>query len=399
MAAMKKKIKVLCLSFRTPPAVRPQAILIGKMIPEWIRQGIDPVIITYDNNGNWKIDLPIYKISQFSVNRFINKLPPLRRFLKKVYFKKFYKIAEEIIKKHKINLVFSFSNPLESNILGAMLKERLGVKFIAHFSDPWSDNPYAEYSRRGFKEAKREELFVIKNSDRVIFVNKQTQKKVMTKYPPAWITKTEVIPHNYKVEDYPIIEKKGKNNKFVFGYIGVFYKQRNPEVLFKAMQELITKRPDLADKFKIQLVGAVNNYAGYSDEKINEMLLNYNLVKQVESFPTVSYTQSLRFMKLADCLVVIDADISESPFLPSKVVDYAGSGTPIIGITPDHSPTADFINNLGYKAFNYNQTEQLAEHLTDLIDGNIDYAVDQEYLKKFEVKNTTAKLINIFKSI
>jgi glycosyltransferase involved in cell wall biosynthesis len=390
---------VLCLSFRVPPAVRPQSILIGKMIPEWIRQGVRPAVLTYDNNGDWRIDLPIYKIKQFSINRFFNKIPPLRRFLKKRYFEGIYKTAEAIVKERGINLVFSFSNPLESNILGAMLKERLCIKFIAHFSDPWSDNPYAEYSKRGREEAKRDEFFVIKKSDRVIFVNEQARKMIMAKYPPSWLEKTEVIPHCFRVEDYPAVEKKEAGGKFIISYIGVFYRQRNPEILFKALRQLTANRPDLADKFKIQLVGATNNYAGYSDDKIEEMLLNYNLVKQVESFPAVSYEESLRFMKLADCLIVIDADIADSPFLPSKAVDYAGSGAPIIGITPDHSPTADFLNNLGYKSFNYRQTDKLSDYLISLLDGKTELTAKEEFLKQYDVRETTAKLIKIFNSV
>src|SRR3989344_9046948 len=69
----KKQIKPLCLSFWTPPTNRPKAILICKMIPEWINQGIRPVIVTYEKNGDWNIDTPVYKIPQFKLRDFINR--------------------------------------------------------------------------------------------------------------------------------------------------------------------------------------------------------------------------------------------------------------------------------------------------------------------------------------
>ncbi|MBU4375843.1 hypothetical protein KKH38_05055, partial [Patescibacteria group bacterium] len=69
---IKDKLKILCLSFRTPPAVRPQAILIGKMIPEWIKQGVSPVIITYESGGKWDINAPVYTIPQFNISRLCN---------------------------------------------------------------------------------------------------------------------------------------------------------------------------------------------------------------------------------------------------------------------------------------------------------------------------------------
>ena len=83
-------IKPLCLSFRTPPAVRPQSILIGKMIPEWINQGLKPVVINYDSNGDWDIDLPLYSLAQFRVNRYVNKLLPIKHFLEDRYYKKIF---------------------------------------------------------------------------------------------------------------------------------------------------------------------------------------------------------------------------------------------------------------------------------------------------------------------
>ena len=67
-----KKIKPLCLSFRTPPTVRPQAILIGKMIPEWMAQCLEPVIITYESNGDWDIGAHEYQQSTPSVSCVVN---------------------------------------------------------------------------------------------------------------------------------------------------------------------------------------------------------------------------------------------------------------------------------------------------------------------------------------
>ncbi len=392
-------MKILCLSFRTPPAVRPQAILIGKMVTEWINQGVKPVIVTYKGVEKWDIDLPIYQIPKFYVNNFLNRIPPLRMILRRRYYKKLVGIIEQIIKKHDINLIFSFSNPQESNILGAMLKQKLGIKFIAYFSDPWSDNPFEIFS--SFWSKKRmlnQEKFVVAESDRVVFCNQQTSDLVMKKYPKDWSLKARVVPHCYDLKDYPAIDKK-VDQKFVFSYIGVFYKSRDPEVFFKALFRLIDREPGLGGKFKVELIGAVGNYTGYSEEKINQIVVSYGLKDNVEIIPPVSYQERLRYMKLSDCLVSIDANIAGSPFLPSKVVDYAGSGSLILGITPEGSPTSDFLNGLGYQVFNYEQINEISAYLEKLIQGEIKINVNQDFLRQYDVRQTTAKLIDIFKEI
>ena len=396
---MAEELKVLCLSFRTPPAVRPQAILIGKMIREWIRWGLRPVIVTYAKEEKWEIGLPVYQISQFRINGFLNRVPFVRAILKRRYYKKLVSTVGVIVKKHGINLIFSFSNPQESNILGAMLKENSGVKFIAYFSDPWYDNPLEEFSLPwARRKMLNHEKFVVASSDRIIFCNRQTKNLVMKKYPESWFDKARVVPHCYELEDYPEVEKKA-GGKFVFSYIGVFYRLRNPEIFFKALRCLLDREPGLGDKFKVRLIGAVNNYTGYSEEKINRMIDDYGLKDQIEIISAVGYEESLKYMKLSDCLVVIDADIPGSPFLPSKVVDYAGSGSTIIGITPDGSPTGEFLNNLGYKAFNHGQTDKLSIHLEELISGKIKINLNQDFLNQYDVCRTTEKLIGIFREV
>jgi len=392
------KLKVLCLSFWTPPITRPQSILIGKMIPEWREQGVDPVIITYDICGDWEIDAPIYKIPKFKVNKYFNRYFLIRNFFTKQYYKKLYKIIEKIITKHNIDVVFSFSNPQASNILGAMLKEKLGVKFVAHFSDPWFDNPYKEYSFLERKNVLKLEKYVIKNSDKIIITNEVARGLIMKKYPATWMEKTEVIPHCFDLKDYPESEKSD-SDKFVISYIGAFYEKRNPEMLFMALNKLIKKNPNIKEKFIVKLIGAANDYAGYSEEKIKQMGIKYDLANNIEILPVVEYKESLRLMKLSDCLVVIDADIPNSPFLPSKVIDYAGSGNPILGITPKDSPTAQVLEKLGYGSFSYEEVDKLKDYLADIIINKNKIIAKHNYLKQFDVSSTTAKLINYFKEV
>jgi hypothetical protein len=49
---------------------------------------------------------------------------------------------------------------------------------------------------------------------------------------------------------------------------------------------------------------------------------------------TVPYSQALSLMSNSDMLLIIDGPDDLSVFLPSKLVEYLGSGTPIFGIVP-----------------------------------------------------------------
>ena len=104
-------------------------------------------------------------------------------------------------------------------------------------------------------------------------------------------------------------------------------------------------------------------------------------------------------MTESDCLLVIDADFKNSPFFPSKAVDYAGSGTPIIGITPAGSPTSLFLERLGYQPFNYQEADKMREFIEKILVSGITPNVKKDVVEFYEVKSTTAKLLRKFNEI
>jgi len=71
----------------------------------------------------------------------------------------------------------------------------------------------------------------------------------------------------------------------------------------------------------------------------------------IEVVDPVPYIQSVELMSASDALIVIDANLDINPFLPSKVIDYVGTGKPIIALTPN-GPTKDLLDELGCPVLN-----------------------------------------------
>jgi glycosyltransferase involved in cell wall biosynthesis len=387
------KLKVLFLSFWSPPEIRPRAIAIGKLMPEFLKQGVDPVIVTYHSEYEWKIGSPIYKISPYTINIFSKRNAFVRIFLEYIYYKKNYYFLKKIIKNNKIDVIFSFSNPQASNILGAMIKKKLNIPFISHFSDPWSDNPYKKFKGLGRQKVLFLEKFIIRNSNKVVFTNEEAQGLIMKKYPSSWLKKTTVISHCYDDKDYPG-KREVSNGKLILSYVGAFYSERNPEILFEALQKIINT--DLESKLELRLIGVVNSYAGYSLGKIKKLLSDYKIDKITKIIAPVSFKESLVYMKNSDCLLVIDANFLNSPFLPSKLFDYAGSRTMILGVTPKYSPTDIFLRKIGYSSFDYNEQNQLAEYLEKIINREVNIKVNKQFLRSFCVENIVGEFIDLF---
>jgi len=392
-------LKPLCLSFWTPPVVRPQSILIGKMLPAWLRQGLKPAVITYDVCGRQKTAIPTYYVPAFKAPRIVWYSALLTRLAYSRYYEIIYRISRTVIEKHQPDIVFSFSNPQASNVLGAHIKKRLGIPFVAHFSDPYYDNPYNTYGRRAAKDVLKIERFIIEQSDAVVFVNDTLRDLVMRKYAPSLSIKTMVIPHCFDHALYPPANCGRSTAPFILSHIGAFYRLRTPEPLFQALALMKKNLPRLEDSLAVRLIGGVNDYAKYGGSELEHLIRKYNLEKIVEVLPVMNYNDSLGAMVQSDCLLVIDSDIPGSPFLPSKLIDYIGSGKTIVGITPPDSPTHRVLLKLGARPFQHEQTAEIADYLEALVFRREFPRLNAEYAQTFDVASTTRQLITVFKRV
>jgi hypothetical protein len=80
-----------------------------------------------------------------------------------------------------------------------------------------------------------------------------------------------------------------------------------------------------------------------------------NLVQIMGQVPP---QRAAEIMRAAQALLVVEADMPISPFLPSKFADYAHAKRPILAITPPVSAIRDYLAKYGGgKAISHNASE------------------------------------------
>jgi glycosyltransferase involved in cell wall biosynthesis len=208
------------------------------------------------------------------------------------------------------------------------LKQRLSLPWLAHFSDPWLDNPFVRYGAIASALNARLERSVMVAADRILFTSPETVDLVMAKYPPSWRGRTRVIPHGYDPAMY-----SGRappplgGRKLVARYLGSFYGVRSPEPLFAALATARQRSPASLDDLRIEIVGRL-------DPGMNDTTNARRLPPGLVTFrDPVGYRASLELMETADLLLLVDAPANISVFLPSKLIDYLGAGRPIVALT------------------------------------------------------------------
>ncbi len=319
----------------------------------------------------------------------LGKLPDAFRFFNFLLFKK----AKKMIIENRYEVMITWSQPHSSHLVGLKLKAsvELSPKWLAHFSDPWPSNPYFKSSKL-IKRVNRN-LFtrVLNQADAVSVTNDYA---IMGEDGFSSVenrSKVHVVPHSYMPNMYPCEDKNHAHNQIIIRYLGSFYGLRRPDPILLALTRLEVNEPSIAKKLRVEFIGSK------LDEKSQKDLQKLKFVS-IDVLPSVSFRESLGLMQNADLLLIIDAPLDVSPFLPSKLIDYVGSNVPILAFTPP-GPSEDVVRELGGWVASPTDMEQCYNSLKDalemVISENFDYAPPIRVVDNFKSSKNGKLLVDI----
>jgi len=224
-------------------------------------------------------------------------------------------------------LLITFSPFHSVNLPAIIIKKKFTkMKWIAQFSDPWANNPLEKKISTRIL-SKWHERQTIKYADFIIHNSKASLDLLVQRYGSAILQRSAVIPHPYDATLYPQ-RPKIQNTKIILRHIGTLFEDRSPEPLFAALNTLLDRRKDLVNVLALEFIG-----------KIDPAMLNTQAAKalppgMITHMSSVTYLKSLEKMYDADILLLIEANTKNNLFMPSKLSDYIGAGSPIVGIVP-----------------------------------------------------------------
>lgn len=221
----------------------------------------------------------------------------------------------------------SFGQPWSDHLLALDLTQRLGLPWLAHFSDLWSDWELGQADALTRACNRRLEARVMARAERLLFTTPETLDLVLAKYPPAWRNKAGVLSHSFAPGHYPA-DGFQPGGERVIRYLGTFYGQRHPALLGRPLAIIAQQRPELLKGVRFEIIG---DYTPGPETRAALAGLPQDLVV---FRPPVPHRQSLAMMASAEALLVIEFPHSRSVWLPSKIVEYIGAARPILGLAP-----------------------------------------------------------------
>jgi glycosyltransferase involved in cell wall biosynthesis len=218
------------------------------------------------------------------------------------------------------------------HLIGLKLKEMTGVKWLADFRDPWTDIDFYDQlkltrwadNRHHYLEKK-----VLQKADLVISVSESNKLQLLKKSD----ANINVITNGFDESDFSDTSSK-LDKKFTIAHIGTFMANRNPDVLWEVLSELISENNDFKVDFELHLIGK-------TDAHILDLIHKKGLSDCLRSTGSVTHKEAIQFQKNAQVLLITVNKTGDSKgMVTGKVFEYLVSGRPILAIGPEDGDLA-----------------------------------------------------------
>ena len=294
------------------------------------------------------------------------------------------------IQEEEIDHIVTTGPPHSMHLIGFGLKKAMpNLKWIADFRDPWSEldllNEF-QLNNSSRKKHKDLEMEVLQTADVTLTVSE------------TWVedlkrlggNRVELITNGYDTTDFEL--KPKTNDKFIIGHYGLLNHLRNPENLWKSLDNLCEENKAFNSKLEIHLSGNIDV------EVIAEIESHSCLKGKVKQLGYLSHAQVLEQYNQADVLLLLLFNSKSGVGnYPGKIFEYFAAKKPILAFGPINSDAERLIkkSNTG-KYFSYNDSN-LKIDILELFNNPNNF--DFENMESFSREKLTYDLANLLNNL
>ena len=250
--------------------------------------------------------------------------------------------AGRLIRGTLYDAILSRSMPAVGHLPALVLSARTQLPWFANWNDiepavrapvPYGQGP----SARAGRWLERFLRAVVTSASHHTFPSRRSLN-YMSAWYPGLRGRSSVIPHVALCDVAPAAPCANEN-RFTLCHAGLFDGRRDPAKLLGAVRRLL---PTLAKEHTLQLILMGNSYDTTAD-----LELPVDLKPYVKVLPWRPYEEALETMRTADVLVLVEANVEEGIFLPTKFVEYVECGRPVLAISPRVGTIRDLMDAHG----------------------------------------------------
>ena len=299
---------------------------------------------------------------------------------------------EGYLKKYKVDVVITTGPPHSLHLIGLKLKEKLSIKWIADFRDPWTEIDYFHQLPLTAKAIKKHHYLeneVLKKADAILVVGNEMNIKY-SKISNNVIT----VTNGY---DGDIVDNQTDLDlKFTLTHIGLMNADRNPSMLWEVLKELVKENQDFSNDFRLKLIGKV-------DACVVREITKTKLSKYVRIIDYMSHNQVIEYQRRSQVLLLIVNNVpSAKGIITGKIYEYLMAKRPILAIAPSSGDLKDIINSThSGVVVDFEDRDSLKNTILELYSkfkkGKL--TVESRNIRQYHRKELTEKVSEIIKDL
>ena len=312
---------------------------------------------------------------------------------RKYWIKPSVKFLSNYLLENNVDAIITTGPPHSMHLIGLQLKQKLGLKWISDFRDPWTEIDYFHQlplTKKSIKKHLELEKEVLENSDAVLVVGK-TMKENFKQFS----NNIHVITNGYDTEVNSFKEEKSLDIKFSITHIGLMNADRNPRILWEVLLELIDENKEFKNDIEVKLIGKIAEEVETSLNRLPKEIINR--VGYVSHEKVKSYQHKSQVLLLA-----VNKVPSAKGIITGKIFEYLQAKRPILAIGPEDGDLAEILSETNSGVIvDFENKEQLKKEIAKLYSEfkNNSLKVNSKNIEQFHRKELTQKLSEVIKAL
>jgi glycosyltransferase involved in cell wall biosynthesis len=302
--------------------------------------------------------------------------------------------AVRLIRRHRIDWVFTSGPPFSTHVIGLAAKLLTGARWIADFRDPWieilSERREDARSLASDRIEQWMETSVARVADRIVTTTEPLRAAMAARYQWLPSDKFVCIPNGIDASIAGASRGPDRFDVFTITYAGSFYYDRTPEPLFRAVSRMISAGRASRHDVRIKLVGDCREIDGTATESL---IGRYGLEGVVELIDRVPHAEAVRIMQRSHLLLVL-APERHRLVIPAKIFDYLGTGVAVLALAPPGATAALVAETQCGRCFSDSDVSGIEDYLSALLaDGSFRrLGNDSTSLSQYELRHVVQRL-------
>ncbi|HEC43939.1 MAG TPA: glycosyl transferase family 1 [Bacteroides sp.] len=291
------------------------------------------------------------------------------------------------IREKPVDAIFSDGPPHTNTVIACRLANKFNIPWLADFQDPWTQVDYYELfplSKKADKKHKKLEQETFQTAGKITIASPTWKKDLEM----IGARNVDVLYYGYDEDDFQGLDPS-PYDQFTISHAGILGYDRNPENVFRALNEFISENPDLEGKIRILLAGVV-------DMSVKKSVTEHGLEKITDYLGTVSKPEAIKMtLKSHVLLLPLNRSANIKGRMPGKFYEYLRADRNILALGPTDSDVGKILSESTQgKCVNYEDFSAIREHLKLQIDQYLEGVslVSRTNVEAFSVEVQTSKL-------